>query len=236
MVNDTVLDIDDDASFLDDGAIKIIGLISAGTGAIPLVLATYFSECVIVVASAAVTLSGLFRANMDMTSNSTHAAVEIVDGTIAVLFTLVICVRIGTHRTFVGVLRMLWVVVIVTSSSSYVSIRKLAPPDFSIIPTDLTIIALGVSCLLLLGTYIVSRCYRSQAIRDARIIVVESTLVLGSFGLRFDEDVARIVGVAVGWFVWYIACHSASLFALYIVRSPRLEDGGMQDGGMNARL
>ena len=200
---------------------RIAGLVSAGIGVVPILIASAYFESVIALASAMVTLSGLFHSSLKTTVDSTRAFVEVVDSIVAVLFTLLICVRIGTHRSIVGILRMFWIITIVTSSCTYSSIRSLAPDDFSFIPNDVTIIALGVAFLLLIGTYIATRLLRIRGARDTRIIIVESTLVLGSFALRFEDDIARVTRILIGWMAWYLACHIASLIALYIVRHPR---------------
>tara|TARA_B110000046_G_scaffold158117_1_gene169889 strand:- start:1975 stop:2655 length:681 start_codon:yes stop_codon:yes gene_type:complete len=200
---------------------KTAGIISAGIGVIPVVAAAICFESALAFASTMVTLSGLFHSSLGTTVEATRAAVEVADSIVAVTFTLIVCVRIGAYRTLVGALRLLWIVAIVTSSCSYVAIRELAPDNFAFIPNDLTIVALGVACVLLVGSYAVSRCYQLESARDARILVVESMLVVGSFTLRFDEDIARIIRFFVGWVVWYLACHVASLVAVCIVRHPR---------------
>lgn len=200
---------------------EIVGVVCAGLGAIPLALTIVRTESTLALASALVTLSGLFHSSSNTSVVSTRVAVEVIDSVVAVLFTLIICIRIGTHRTIVGTLRTLWVIAIVTSSSSYVSIRELAPDDFAFIPNDLTIVSLGVACLLLFSTYIVSRRYRIEYIRDTRIIFAESILVLGSFALRFEKDIAHVIRVQIGWPIWYIACHATTLLSFYIVRHPR---------------
>jgi hypothetical protein len=203
---------------------RIAGLVSAGLGVVPILIASAYFESVIALASAMITLSGLFHSNLKTPVETTRALVEVVDSVVAVLFTLLICVRIGTHRSIVGVLRMFWIIAIVTSSCTYNSIRGLAPDDFSFIPNDITIIALGVACFLLVATYIASRLSRVQSARDTRVIIVESALVLGSFALRFEDDIARVTRLLIGWMAWYLACHLASLIALYIVRHPRSEE------------
>lgn len=203
---------------------RIAGFVSAGAGAIPILAAAACFESVIAVASATVTLSGLFHSGLETTEVSTRATIEVVDSVVAVLFTLLTCVRIGTHRTLVGVLRMLWVIAIVTSSCTYTSIRELAPGPCSFLPNDITIVALAVASFLLVATYVVSQCRKTPGARDARTIVVESSLVLGSFALRFEDDIATVIRFMVGWAVWYVACHVASLVALYVVRHPRSDE------------
>lgn len=203
---------------------RIAGLVSAGLGAAPILIACAYFESLIALASAMVTLSGLFHSSLQTMVDATRAFVEVVDSVVAVLFALLICVRIGTHRSIVGILRMFWIIAIVTSSCTYGSIRGLAPDEFSLIPNDVTIIALGVASLLLFATYIASRLLRIRGARDTRIIIVESTLVLGSFAVRFEDDIARVTRILIGWVAWYLACHIASLIALYIVRHPRSEE------------
>jgi hypothetical protein len=68
------------------------------------------------------------------------------------------------------------------------------------------------------------RCNRVVShTRDKRVFLLEGWLVLGSFVLRFESEIAQVLTVLIGWPSWYLACHLAALTVLWIARTARSE-------------
>lgn len=203
--------------------VRLVTTVAAAAGGVPVVAAALVSEWPIAVASSLVVLSGVFHSNYALQDPSARSVVQVADIGVAIFFTLVVCCRAQTHASLVGSLRLLWIVAIVSSTASYTTLQKLVP-EVPLVPDDATIVALALTVFFLVAMAALARCRRGQGTRDPRFFVVELTLVAGSFALRFDDDLAKVLHASVGWACWYVCCHVAAVTALFLVRASRSEE------------
>lgn len=178
--------------------------------------------CLLFVTSVAVFL-GIFSASTAVAPSEKFSNQSRIIGALnagaAVVFTLGCAMSIDIHRSLVGLIRVLWLVALVTSSSGYVYIQELFP-DIGFIPNDLAIAATICSIVLLFVSIVVARFCRRQAIQDKRTVLVEMTLAAGALTLRFDEELNRILTVQLGWALWHLSCWISAMTALYILDHP----------------
>lgn len=204
-------------------AVRTVATIAAAAGVVPVGVAVLTSECLVALSSAFVALSGVFHTNFSSASEGARAVVDVTNAAVAVVFTLVLCYRAQTFATAVGALRVLLIVAVVSSTASYTTIRSMAP-KVPLVPDDATLFALGAALVFFTAAVAVARCRQIVYARDPRFFFVEVTLVAGSFALRFEDEVARAIGIRVGWAVWYVCCHLAALEALFFLRYPYPQD------------
>ena len=142
----------------------------------------------------------------------------------AVLLTLVIGLALRIERTVLGALRILWLVVTVTSSCSYAFFQEVGDVEF--LPNDVTIAALAVSlgCLLLsvccARLFVRNHQAENAASRPAKL-GVEAALVCGALCLRFEEDFTSVVQMRLGWACWHLASNLAAGGAIVLLRRAR---------------
>lgn len=202
--------------------VRLVTTVAAAAGGVPVVAAALVSEWLLAAASSLVALAGVFHSNYALKDPSARSVVQVADIGVAIFFTLVVCCRAQTHASLVGSLRLLWIVAIVSSTASYTTLQKLVP-EVPLVPDDATVVALALTVFFLVGMAVVARCWRGRGTRDPRFFLVELTLVAGSFALRFDDDLAKVLHASVGWACWYVCCHVAALTALYLVRTTHSE-------------
>ena len=214
---------------------QIIALATAATGAIPLTICAINAEMVLLFADGAVTISGVIYTTaqhnnatwvdgkqMVVESRKIASLVEAAVASAAVLFTLAAIYRVSGHRTLVGLFRALWLIVIVTSSCSYVTIKAINPQLAPAIPNDLTIIALGVGFIFLCGALCASMCRGTVGTgRDDRVIATEILLIVGALSIRYQSNLDAILErrTQVGWTVWYACCHILVLVIVYLTQT-----------------
>ena len=138
--------------------------------------------------------------------------------------TLICVAHLNVNRSIVSMLRVLWLVTLVTSSCTYVSLRNTS--SVQILPNDLTIVLLGVSLLFFIGFFVIQKfvCKGASTQRDRRAIVVESVYIAGAFCLRYDAELKDMSGSHVGWNLWLMACWTATLITIFILRTPPDDD------------
>lgn len=196
----------------------------------PLIFCALSSEVLLLFADGAVTISGILYATTLRNEtwveeaevredNSILKLMETANATVAVLFTLAVVYRVSSYGTLVGALRALWLIVIVTSSCGYASIRSVDPRLSPAIPNDLTIIAFGVGLLVLSTSFCVSMCRsRPTAVRDNRVILTEVFMIIGALSIRYQSNVDAVARVytRAGWTIWCGCCHTLSLTIPYL--------------------
>ena len=110
------------------------------------------------------------------------------------------------HKTCFGAARLLWIVTMVTSSSSYSFFAELVDND--VLPNDISLIAISVSSGLLIVSAIYMRCKkRKEELEDTEHIlkrISEGLLICGAFLLRFDKDIREYTSVRVGVMSFHI--------------------------------
>ncbi len=201
----------------------MIRLVAALVGAVPVIASAIMGRLALLFTTTVAALSGTLGSAIvtnvtGSVSQEMMQAVVAIDAAAGVTVTLTCAIYLGIHQTAVGFLRILWLITFVTSSCSYAYFQKLAP-GISIVPNDVTVVAIGVAVGLLLASILTSRACFTESypqIRDSRSILVELIFVSGALTLRFDEDLSNLVGVEVGWAAWYVSMWSAALLTLYI--------------------
>ena len=171
--------------------LHIVRIISAVLGSIPTIACAHERQWKLLLACALTTCSAIFNATFERGNTSNTAKVlGAVDAISGVALTLLCAIVLCMHRTIVGTLRIFWLVTLVTSSCSFVYIQNLAP-DVTVIPNDITIVALIASGILLAICVVISQVCTccSPAERDRRAVAVEFAFVIGALSLRFEEEI-----------------------------------------------
>tara|TARA_B110000008_G_scaffold249179_1_gene261720 strand:+ start:1598 stop:2245 length:648 start_codon:yes stop_codon:yes gene_type:complete len=155
-------------------------------------------------------ISGLTQ-NLDKTISFMKA----LDAIAGVILSLYCAFLSNLYRTCVGVFRILWIVTLVTSSTTYAYFADLIDQDF--IPKDVTLVALGVSLVFLILSGIYMRC-KKETVGERTMIQtsVDMILVSGALFLRFQNDIKEVFSVDIGYNIWYISLWTASLLSVYI--------------------
>lgn len=157
--------------------------------------------------------------NREAIQNIVYAA----DSVCGVLITLICAYAMNMNRSCVGVFRIMWLVILVTSSTSYSFFRNLG--QSSAVPKDVSLIALALSGLLLISTSIYARCTVQRGGGDdltyasRRKIIAETVLVVGALSLRFEDDLIRFFEYPIGTICWHVSCACALVVCLSIVRT-----------------
>ena len=129
------------------------------------------------------------------------------DSICGVLTTFLCGIELNLHKTTIGIFRILWLVLLITSSSSYAAIATITNQDF--IPNDISIISIVVSTIILILLSIISRLRKKQK-EDDEIKVInlaaEYSLVCGALILRFENELFQILNIKIGWICWHLAC------------------------------
>lgn len=201
-----------------DGRVSVIEavhLACATAGVVPSVVAACDARLSIAATSFFATGAALVHVSVP---ESRALVPGVVDALASVLLTISCAIALCSHRSLIGTLRVLWLIVLVTSSCGF-SFVKEQFPSVSFIPNDITIGALLASAVFL---FLFAYSQRGTRIRrDGRSMLVEVIFVLGAFALRFRADIARITSVDAGLAIWHAFQWSAVIAALWILRTPR---------------
>lgn len=201
--------------------VEAVHAVCALLGALPSVWAAYEARLTIGVASLLASAAAIVHVSVPTSRALVPGA---VDAGASVVLTLACATALCAHRTMLGSLRVLWLVVLVTSSCGF-NYVKAEFPGASFVPNDVTIFALVGSAVVLLAYACVAHGGAGHAgRRDRRGVIFDGTLALGGFALRFREDIARLSGLDVGLAVWYVLQWTAVGVALWILRTPRNDD------------
>ncbi len=202
------------------GAVRLVG---AGCGMFPILLSAYFNYLSISGACSLATTTAMLHSALPYNNSTNAQLVAAADGSSGVVLVLTCLMCLGVHRTIAGVLRILWIVVMVTSSCTYVYMKTSFPHELSFIPNDLTIVALGTALLGLAASTVYTRVfYRPVVGRDARVTGAEILFALGALTLRFDDEIQDYVPAAhIGSSIWYASEWSACLWTVYVLKTTR---------------
>lgn len=198
--------------------VKAVHVVCATVGVVPSVLAACDDRLLICAMSFLATGAALGHISV---SESRALVPGAVDALTSVLLTVSCAIALCSHRSLVGVLRVLWLIVLITSSCGFNFVQARFP-SLSIIPNDITIGALVAAALLLCACAYVEDGARAR--RDNRSMVVEVIFGVGALALRFRTDIARIATVDIGLGVWHTCQWSAVLATLCILRTPPSEN------------
>lgn len=206
-----------DKNSMDD----IARVICAALGVVPILVSAFFGHIGILLATTFSTIATILNSVSAPPDQPVFVTVDCASG---VLLVVICSFSLQIWRTVLGAVRLLWVVILVTSSSSYAIIRAFAP-DVGIIPNDLTILAIAACLTLLILFAAVNRCAKPQyKERDKRFVVVELLFVLGALALRFSEDITRTTTVDdIGECLWYISCWAATVGTVYLLETPMID-------------
>ena len=138
------------------------------------------------------------------------------DAIVSVLLTISIGYTLRLYKTPMGVFRVLWLILLVTSSSSYAAISAFTGQSY--IPNDITVIAIGVSIIILIFMSIYAKCRKRHQTYEPSVkhLVSEYALVIGALILRFETEIANIVSVFIGWTFWHLSCWISSIISCTI--------------------
>lgn len=184
----------------------------SGTGIIAVFIAIHFEKLSIAIFSILLTIIALIHSVANLTINETKIVSGIIatDSICSVLLTLAIAFTLRLHKTPIGVFRILWLILLVTSSSSYATISAFTGQTF--LPNDITFVAIAVSTIILICMSIYAKCKRINTPYEANTkhIISEYALVIGALCLRFENEIFRIILIKIGWISWHLSCWISS--------------------------
>lgn len=203
----------------------ILHLTASNAFVFPFVLSLIFSKWSISFASFIYCISANLRlyTQLNQNSESVRKVSVAVDAVCGVIVTCVCAFALQLNKTCVGTFRILWLVTLITSSTSYSFFKNLA--QHSMIPNDISVIMLGVSGILLIFTALYSKLLKKndnefdtfrQTRNRKKMILVESLLVGAALLFRFDTEVANFIHVMIGTFVWHTCCSLALLVCIFV--------------------
>lgn len=199
---------------------RVLRLGVALGGTIPIVVGTYLNTMAISGAAGVATLTAVLRTVVAQESPALPYVAG-ADGIASVMLVLACLMSLRVHQAIVGVLRILWIIVLVTSSSSHQYIRTLFPDKLSVVPNDLTIITIGIAILGFILSLVFARLNTCQHARDFRATGVEILFALGALSLRFDDEIYEYTTILVETLIWYATEWTAAVLAIYILKTPR---------------
>ena len=204
--------------------IYIINIISACIGVIPSLMAIIFEQFWIFSVFCFSFIVALIRAGISekYERNDYINILSIIDASCGVLISLTIAISVKMYKTLFGILRILWLVSVVTASCSYAFFQTQTGASF--LPNDVTLITLIVSSVLLFVAYIASKtgCLKNKS--EETSIISELFLVLGAFVLRFDEDIQNLLSVSFGVAFWHLCCWLSGIFLTVFLRNKQKEE------------
>ncbi len=196
----------------DDKVSYILNISSATIGIFPIIYAFIRH---VVCSAVLFTLSFIF-ALIDSTNTSKHQVViqslGVLDAIGGVILTITCALLVKMNNNIFGLVRILWLVMIVTSSCTFSFFARYA--NYSVIPNDITLIALIVSSGLLAATFIASRCRKNRTESQDTTTITEAILICGAIILRFDDDLQNYTHIPLGIIIWRFACWIAAMFAI----------------------
>ena len=181
-------------------------------GIFPVILSIFFEKYTISVFAFIATFIAVSDTSVSYNDNSFEVknAFAAADMVSSILITLLCCFFIKLYKTCIGMFRTLWLVTLVSASSSYTFFKSLMNSNNLPIPNDISLIALSVSASLLVFSAIYVKCQKSTTtvsddIWDQRLnLTIESLLICGAFILRFSEDIEKYIAFKVGKKTWHM--------------------------------
>lgn len=180
-------------------------------GIFPVILSILFEKYTISVFALVATFIAVSDTSVSYNHNSFQVknAFAAADMVSSIFITLLCCFVIKLYKTCIGLFRTLWLVTLVSASSSYTFFKSLINSNHLPIPNDISLIALSVSASLLLFSAICVKCKKSlpdsNDIWEERLnLTIESVLIFGAFTLRFSGDIEEYIDFKVGKKTWHM--------------------------------
>jgi len=177
-------------------------------GIVPVILSVFFEKYCITITALLATFVAVTETSVSYNDNSDQVKTIFVaaDMISSICITLLCCFVIKLFRTCIGIFRTLWLVTLVSASSTYVFFQSLIDSDVPI-PNDISLIALVVSVALLAFSAIYVKCKKRNIVsddvwEDRLNLTIESVLIIGAFTLRFSKDIEGYINIQIGKKVW----------------------------------
>lgn len=184
-----------------------VSIIISSMGIFAILFAVQFEKILLAFFTILLTLI----ATIHSASTFEHNNIFITNGMIAadafasVLLTFAIAYTLKLYKSMIGIFRVLWLVLLVTSSNSYAAISAFLGQSY--IPNDVTVIAIAISVLVLFLMSVISRCKKNNNVEQSKKhLVSEYSLVLGGLILRFENEILNIITIPIGWPSWHMSC------------------------------
>ena len=177
-------------------------------GILAIIISIKYNKYILAFFSSLLTIVSILHSASNFESNE----IKVINGLIAldsitsVLLTFAIAYTSGLYKNLIGIFRVLWLILLVTSSSSYATISAFTGKDY--LPNDVSIIAITVSVFILLCMSCVNRCLKKRNVQDSSVkhVISEYSLVIGALILRFEFEIQKIFSILIGWEFWHISC------------------------------
>lgn len=201
-------------------------LAAANSLLFPFLFSLYYSKWSICCVSLISCISANMRLYIRLNNNtSTVENVSIaIDSICGVLVTFVCAYTLKLNKSCVGTFRVLWLVALITSSTSYSFFKNIT--NQSMIPNDVSVVMLGISGILLIFTALYSKCciqrnndefdnFRLQQDKKKKL-VAESVLVFAALILRFEGEIENLIHANIGIPVWHFSCALSLFICLFV--------------------
>lgn len=188
--------------------IHYFSLVISSFGIIVIIISVKKNKYILAFFSSLLTIVSILHS----ASNFKYNDIKVINGLIAldsitsVLLTFAIAYSSGLYKTLIGFFRILWLILLVTSSSSYATISAFTGKAY--LPNDISIIAISVSVFTLICMSCVSRCLKKKEMQESSVkhVISEYSLVIGALILRFQFEIQKIFSILIGWESWHISC------------------------------
>ena len=209
------------------------GVMIALTGLVPAMFSACTSRILLMQSLLVVVVAGVLH----VSTTKTHryaTAMAAADCFAGVLYLLTVAHYLRMFATVVKAIRLLWLVTILTASSTYTFLAQ--HTNISMLPNDVTIAAIGVSVVGLTAMSARARLCSASADEEGRGVLspsgaIELLVIGGAMAVRFEAYVQLVLPVnAVGFSLWHASCWlSASVFLLAARRRSNHDDEATAD-------
>jgi hypothetical protein len=202
--------------------LEILDIIVSFTGWVSVFACAWVYKYKLLFCSACAVIIACVHSTLDLEQNSeTTVDIFILIDTIAAIILTFICgLYMNLHKTCLGVLRILWLIVLITTSSSYTIFSM---NTYNVLPNDLTVIAISSTLILFIMLTGLIKMYRrnrnsEEEPKHGLQIFAEYSLICGALVLRFEEDLfGDSDQYSKGRTVWHF-CAWVSILAISMLR------------------
>jgi hypothetical protein len=210
----------------------IVRYITSSFGFLSSIFAALHSKFLLSFVSFVASVTALLNSSVHANENDEYVqdVFFAIDSMMGVAVAIVCAFTTTMHTTCFGVARLLWIVTMVTSSSSYSYFAQLVDQD--VLPNDISLIAISVSSGILIVSAIYMRCKTNKQNDDTDHILkraVEGSLICGAFLLRFDNDIQEFTDLKIG----VMAFHGCLWIAVVISSIIPSDNAGDHIGTLN---
>lgn len=200
---------------IDTETLYVINLVCASLSIVPVCMALLYKLYFIFSMFSISSIISILYSAIILKDNSKNAqslrVFSVLNSVSGVIVALTIGIETGLYRSIFGLLRIVWLITVVTASSSYAFFQTEFGASF--LPNDVTLITLVSSAFLLLMALIFNKlkCCRDLSNKS---VFPEILLVLGAFVLRFDVDIEKLLNVSFGMSIWNVCCWCAGVILI----------------------